>query len=494
MLIAGILYTLLSIVTWLFRRRENINRVFSFFTLALALDSFGNFLWFEFGSLENIIIWQRILSTIGFLVPIGIILFFFAFTGYDKKMGAKVLGIKVRHFQITTLLIYSTAMLIAPFTNLLIKISETPQDMWDYESGSITLLLYPLFAVIFFYLSAMTFKSYRLTDNIPRKRFILLLFLGTVVWILAGFAGAIVFSPTSVVNQFINYLGTAIMAVFYFVAIVNYQSDKVHELNLNLEQKVEDRTRELKQMQKQVIVQEKMATLGQLVAGLTHEINTPISAIRSMNNTKSKAAKNLQTVLENTAPDSGGKDHKIKKAMEVILKADQLIDQGAERLHEIMKNLKNYARLDEAEMTMADIHEGLDSVLALIRHDLLTNIEVVREYSEIPPFVCHARKLNQVFLNILKNACQAIENKGRITITTSLKKNMVHVAIRDTGRGIKQDDLESIFDPSFTSKGSVVRTSLGLSICYQIIQEHHGKINVESQPGKGSVFTVILPI
>ena len=116
-----------------------------------------------------------------------------------------------------------------------------------------------------------------------------------------------------------------------------------------------------------------------------------------------------------------------------------------------------------------------------------------REYSEIPPFVCHARKLNQVFFNLLKNACQAIEDKGRITITTSLKKNMVHVAIRDTGKGIKQGDLESIFDPSFTTKGSVVRTSLGLSICYQIIKEHHGKINVESQPGKGSVFTVILP-
>jgi signal transduction histidine kinase len=93
----------------------------------------------------------------------------------------------------------------------------------------------------------------------------------------------------------------------------------------------------------------------------------------------------------------------------------------------------------------------------------------------------------------LKNACQAIEDKGRITITTSLKNDMVHVAIRDTGRGIEQDDLKTIFDPSFTTKGPVVRTSLGLSISYQIIQEHHGNIAVESQLGKGSVFTVIIP-
>jgi len=305
----------------------------------------------------------------------------------------------------------------------------------------------------------------------------------------------------------VSYLGTALMAIFYFVAIVNFQSDQVHELNISLERKVEDRTLELKQknteledtlytlkqMQKQVIVQEKMASLGQLVAGLTHEINTPIGAIRSINDTKSKAIVKLQTALENVAPDTVGKDHETAKILEVILKADRLIDQGTDRLHEIMQNLKKFTRLDEAEAVKANIHEGLDSVLALIRHDLLADIEVVREYSEIPSFVCQPRKLNQVFLNLLKNACQAIEEKGRITITTSLKNNMVHVAIRDTGKGINQDDLDSIFDPSFITKGSVVRASLGLSICYQIIQEHHGKITVESQPGKGSVFTVSIP-
>ncbi|MFC2157461.1 ATP-binding protein [Acidobacteriota bacterium] len=507
MLITGILCTLLSLITWLFRRRENLNRVFSFFTFALALDSFGYFLWFQFGSIEHINIWMRIFSTIGFLVPIGIILFFFAFTGYDKNMGAKVLGIKVRHFRIAALLLFFVALLVSPFTQLLVKISENPQDIWDYESGFFGLILYPLFAGIFFYLLAMVFKSYRMTDNEPRKRFILLLALGTFVWVLTGFVGALVFSPTSVVNQFINYLGTAVMAVFFFVAIMNYQSDKVHELNINLERKVQDRTRKLeqknleledtmgrlRQMQHQVIVQEKMATLGHLVAGLTHDINTPISAIRSMSDTKAKAVLKLQTALEKSVPDFAKNDHEIRKGMRVILQADRLIDQGTERLNEIMKNLKNFARLDEAETLMADIHEGLDSVLALIEHDLLTNIEVVREYGEIPPFVCHPRKLNQVFFNILKNACQAIEDKGRITITTSLKNNKVYVAIRDTGIGIEQEDLESIFDPGFTKTDPVVRSSLGLSICYQIIQEHHGQINVESQPGKGSVFTVILP-
>jgi signal transduction histidine kinase len=507
MLISGILCALLSVITWLFRRRENINRVFSLFTLALALDAFAFFMWFQFGSVENINTWMRITFTAGFVVPLGLIFFFFAFTGYDKKMDAKVLGIKVRHFQISTLLFIFVCTLLAQFTSLILDISDTPENIWDVEYGPIGSFMFPLWAGIFIYLFVMAFKSYRTSAKIPQKRFILLLIIGTLMWLLFGYVGALIFPISSEVWNSISYLGTAIMAIFFFVAILNYQSDKVHELNLNLERKVEDRTQELKQknseledtlfklkqMQKQVIVQEKMATLGQLVAGLTHEINTPISVIRSMNDTKSKAAIKLQTALENIVPAAAEKDHEIRKVMEVIFKADKSIFQGTERLNEIIKNLTNFARLDEAETMMADIHEGLDSVLALIKHDLLKNIEVLREYSEIAPFVCQSRKLNQVFLNLLKNACQAIEDKGRITITTSLKDSKVHVAIRDTGKGIKQDDLESIFDPGFNTKGSVVRASLGLSICYQIIQEHHGKITVESQPGEGSVFTVILP-
>jgi signal transduction histidine kinase len=124
---------------------------------------------------------------------------------------------------------------------------------------------------------------------------------------------------------------------------------------------------------------------------------------------------------------------------------------------------------------------------------MLKNVEVVREYGKIPPFICNPRKLNQVFFNIIKNACQAIEDKGRITITSALKGKMVEVSIADNGKGLKQDDLKSIFDPGFTTKGPVVRARLGLSIAYQIIQEHHGNIRVESEPGNGSVFTVTIP-
>jgi signal transduction histidine kinase len=507
MLISGILCTVLAVVTWLFRRRERINRVFSFFTLALALDAFAFFVWFQFGTVENIHTWMRITFTAGFVVPLGLLFFFFAFTGYDIKRDARVLGIKTRHFQVSMVVFILVCALLAQFSDLLIDISDTPEHIYDLEFGPVGSFMFPLYAVIFVYLFTMAFKSYKENENKPQKRFILILTLGTLVWLLFGYIGAIIFPVESQVWSFISYLGTAIMAIIFFVAIVNYQSDKVHELNLGLERKVENRTLELrqknrelentlealKQMQKQIIVQEKMASLGQLVAGLTHEINTPVGAIRSMKNTRSKAVEKLQKALESLATEAVGEKQEINRAMKIILKADQLIDQGTDRLNEIIRNLKNFARLDEAETVMADIHEGLDSVLALIEHDMLANIDVIREYGEIPPFVCQPRKLNQVFFNIIKNACQSIEGKGKIIISTCLKENMVYVVIQDNGKGMKPKDLKSIFDPGFSTKSSVVRASLGLSTSYQIIQEHHGSIKVESQPGKGSVFTVIIP-
>ena len=508
MLISGVLCALLSIITWLLRGRERINRVFSFFAAALALDAFAYLAWFQFGSAENIHTWMRIIFTAGFIVPLALIFFFFAFTGYDQKMYAKVLGLKARHFQVSIVLFIFVVALLAQFTDLILKLPPEPEHFWDIESGPIEKFMFPLFGVVFVYLFAMAFKSYKDTADKPRKRFIFIVSIGTLVWVLFGYTGAVIFSANSEMWTAFNYLGTATMAVFFFLAIINFQSDKVHELNLNLERKVEKRTRELsrknaeleeafetlKQMQEQVIVQEKMASLGQLVAGLTHEFNTPIGAIRSMNDTKSKAAGKLQKALENVAPGIVEKDGEIKRVLGIISKADQSISRGTERLSEIIKSLKSFARLDEAETVKADIHEGLESVLALLKHDFLTNIDVVREYGEIPPFVCQPRKLNQVFLNIIKNGCQAIEGKGRVTITTSLQANMVRVAVRDTGKGLEKQELKTIFDPKFTTKSMVVRARLGLSTCYQIVHEHRGRIQAESELGKGSVFTVVLPI
>nr|HQV31906.1 hypothetical protein [Calditrichia bacterium] len=418
MLISGVLCTLLAIVTWLFRARDHINRVFSLYTLALAVDALVFFARFQFGKVEDIHSWMRITVTIGFVVPLTLIYFFFGFTGYNERLEEKVLGVKARTIKKASISLVLFYVAIIVFTDLLLEIPENPKNIWDVGFGIMGVLAFPFFGVMFIFLFAMAIKSYRTTADQPRRRFIVLLAIGTICWLISGYVGALAFPSSPEAFNSATYIGTAFMATFFFVALINYQYDKVFELNQNLERKVVDRTRELKekngqledtlsqlkQMQKQVIVQEKLASLGQLVAGLTHEFNTPLGAIRSMKDTKSRALKKLKKVLENP-PENGN----WQPLVGIIEDADNLMDNGTERIYEVVQNLKSFARLDEAESAVADIHQGLDSVVGLVQHDLLKGIDIVRDYGEVPPFLCHPRKLNQVFFNLIKNAAQAID-------------------------------------------------------------------------------------
>lgn len=494
MLISGILFALISCITWLFRRRENINRVFSFFTLAFAIDSLGTFAWFQFGKIEHIHIWIRIFNTAGFLIPIGLILFFFAFTGYDKRMDARVLGIKVRHFQIFSILLFVVCMMLNPFTELLTKIPDTPKDILDIEEGPVGKLLYPLFAGIFFYLLTMVFKSYRTTDNKPQKRFILMLALSTAVWILIGYGAVLFISNTGALYQFISYLGIALMAVFLFVAIVNYQSDKVHEMNLNLERRVKERTRELEENQVKLLQSEKMAALGNLVAGVSHEINNPMGAINSTNSGTSKILEKLLSIIsEATSLDELQNDKKFQNYISLMQENNKVSLLAGDKITKIVQTLKNFARLDEAEFQLADIHHGIEDTLVLLHHELKFRIEVKTEFGDIPKIYCYPNQLNQVFMNITMNAIQSIEEKGEIKIRTHSDETHTYIDISDNGRGIPAENLEKIFDPGYTTKSSGVGTGLGLSIVYNIIEAHKGNIKVKSVVNEGSTFTIEIP-
>jgi PAS domain S-box-containing protein len=246
----------------------------------------------------------------------------------------------------------------------------------------------------------------------------------------------------------------------------------------------------LRQTQAQLVQSEKMAALGMLVAGIAHEINTPVGAIHSMNDTLKGAVEKLRQTLEGESPEvqAGA-----SRALGVIGDATRVIDTGAQRVSSIVRRLRSFARLDEAELKTVDIHEGLDDTLSLVYHQIKHDIELTKHYGEIPPVACYPDRLNQVFLNLLVNAQQSIEDKGEISVTTFEEDGKVHVAIKDTGRGIPKDKMEKIFDPGFTTKGVGVGTGLGLSICYKIMQDHHGEIRVESEVGKGSIFTVVFP-
>lgn len=249
----------------------------------------------------------------------------------------------------------------------------------------------------------------------------------------------------------------------------------------------------LRDTQSQLVQSEKMASLGMLVAGIAHEINTPMGSISSMHDTLMRANEKLSNILETECTEDSSNHRKIQGMLKVIDDANRVIKDGTERVTTIVRRLRSFARLDEAEMDKFDLHEGLEDTLTLIHHEIKHNITVNRHYGDIPRIYCSLSRLNQVFVNLLINAKQAIKGKGEIIITTYQRDNHVYLEFTDTGSGIPKDNLTKIFDPGFTTKGVGVGTGLGLSICYQILQDHHGEIKVQSEIGKGTTFTVILP-
>ena len=243
----------------------------------------------------------------------------------------------------------------------------------------------------------------------------------------------------------------------------------------------------------QLIQSEKMASLGLLIAGLAHEINTPLGAIHSNNDTISRSIAKIRQILVDESMSAPDRKRAETRLVDIMQELCQNTSLASERLMGIVGSLKNFARLDEAELQKADIHEGLESTLTIVQHQLKNRIDVIKNYGNIPHVECHPNALNQVFMNLLVNAAQAIPERGTITIRTFKKGDSVRIAISDTGIGIPAENLSKVFDPGFTTKGVGVGTGLGLSICYKIIQQHGGKIDVESSD-RGTTFTIVLPL
>ena len=233
---------------------------------------------------------------------------------------------------------------------------------------------------------------------------------------------------------------------------------------------------ELKATQLQLINSEKMASLGQLVAGIAHEINTPIASIKSNNEIITKLITKLNQA-------------DLKEMFEEINNIDS---EAIKRISKIVISLKKFVRLDEAELQDADINKEIDLTLDLIRHETKNKIEVEKHYGIIPNIKCYPNMLNQVFMNILINACHAIENNGKIVITTECKDNKLYIKFKDNGHGIPKENLDKIFTAGFTTKGVGVGTGLGLAISQKIIDKHNGKITVNSELGVGTEFIITL--
>lgn len=263
---------------------------------------------------------------------------------------------------------------------------------------------------------------------------------------------------------------------------------------------------QLERLQAQIIQNEKMASLGQLAAGIAHEINNPVGFVYGNLDFLGACVNDLIKLVkfydeldlpENTAAAAAGLKKQINYETTVNDLTEMIADcrVGVERVREIVQNLRTFSRLDEAEFKKTDMHEGIDSTIRLIsRYFTGGNIKLVREYGDVPPFDSFSAQLNQVWMNLLVNAAQAIgTDAGEVKIVTNANEDWVYVSISDSGNGIDASHLSRIFDPFFTTKAVGEGTGLGLSIAFGIVDRHHGRIDVQSEAGKGTVFTVSLP-
>ncbi len=271
------------------------------------------------------------------------------------------------------------------------------------------------------------------------------------------------------------------------IAIENAKAyDEIAELNSTLEARVEQRTRELADAQAQLVQSEKLASLGQLVAGVAHELNNPIGFVHA----------NLQLLEEQTkkladAPSASPEGAKAREAVRKLLLRSR---EGTVRVKKIVEDLRTFSRVDQAELQEVDLHESIERTLSLMEPRLKEGIAVVKDYGDLPPVRCFAGQLNQVFMNLLMNACDAMPEGGTITIRTRRSANGVCLEFCDSGPGIPPEIRSRIFDPFFTTKPVGKGTGLGLSISHGIVERHRGRINVDSEPGKGTCFSIELPL
>ncbi|WP_265949327.1 cache domain-containing protein [Dechloromonas sp. A34] len=279
------------------------------------------------------------------------------------------------------------------------------------------------------------------------------------------------------------------------------------ELQENLE-RVQGLNQQLEAAQNQLLQSEKMASIGQLAAGVAHEINNPIGFVSSNLGTLEEYADDLLAIVEaygkadhllDAQPELRADIESLKARADLAFLSKDLhcllreSHDGIERVKKIVQDLKDFSRIDNMDWAMANLEQGLDSTLNIVWNEIKYKADIVKEYGGIPLVECLGSQMNQVFMNLLVNAAQAIDGHGTITIRTGVADERVWIEIADTGKGIPLEVQKRIFDPFFTTKPVGQGTGLGLSLAYSIVQKHHGTLEVASEPGRGSSFRLEIP-
>jgi two-component system NtrC family sensor kinase len=290
---------------------------------------------------------------------------------------------------------------------------------------------------------------------------------------------------------------------------VRSRTSDLNTVNETLQQEKERQAiliKRLEEAQNQLLQSERMASIGQLAAGVAHEINNPVGFVNSNLGSLQRYVTDMLRLLsvyekaEGALPGAAMQEiSQVKADIDVAFLREDVANllveslDGLKRVTRIVQDLKDFSHVDESERQWADLEAGLESTLRVVWNELKYKAEVIKEFAGIPPVECFAFQLNQVFMNLLINASHAIEGRGTIAIRTGHDDACVWVEVQDSGRGIKPEHLSRIFEPFFTTKPVGQGTGLGLSLAYGIVKKHDGHIEVKSELGQGTVFRVILP-
>ena len=309
--------------------------------------------------------------------------------------------------------------------------------------------------------------------------------------------------------EFVSQIAAQLGVAMQHASLLTHNREKTEQLSKTLIN--------LQETQTQLIQTEKMSSLGQLVAGIAHEINNPVNFIHANLSHLEEYTSNILQLIscyQEYCPEPSGEIQKLLEEADIEYIAEDLpklcssLSIGTQRIQSIVLSLRSFSRLDEAEMKPVDIHDGIEGTLLILQHRLKTdnskiNINIVKEYGELPLVQCYAGQLNQVFMNLLANAIDELQsvkplseedNTKTIAITTQILENdWVKISIKDDGNGISPESLDKLFDPFFTTKPVGKGTGLGLSISYKIIEKHCGKLYCNSILGEGAEFVIELP-
>jgi signal transduction histidine kinase len=267
----------------------------------------------------------------------------------------------------------------------------------------------------------------------------------------------------------------------------------------------------IEEVQRQLLQADRLSTIGQLAAGVAHEINNPIGYVQSNLETLRDYVGSLFRLItaqdaamrhvRASNPDEALQIEAVRQEIDFDFLAKDLptllaeSQEGISRVRKIIQDLREFSRAGHAEeWTVSELHAGIDSTINIVWNELKYKVDLVKEYGEVPPIECLPSQLNQVFMNILVNAGHAIEGRGQIVIRTRADGDLAYVEIADTGKGIEAEHLARVFEPFFTTKPVGKGTGLGLSISYGIVRKHGGEIDVRSEVGVGTTFMIKLPL